>query len=216
MLAAKKTSLSIKSQWRARFSWSEQTPKALQPSHGEWLCQKDLINNDWTLASIIRPYERDDHSKSETWSFVLLTFAIKAPMALHLAMLHWHCTELKMLNRQHFLQNGPRPTSLQKKIRETDGNLAEPMPMQKSRISQRGASSEPGKQEATGQVLSGFWIQLMQLIGKCVISAWTWVLAFIPWTVRNIDSHAEIMHFCTPLFCMNCVLVMGLISSNKP
>ena len=63
------------------------------------------------------------------------------------------------------------------------------MPVQKWHIFQRGALSGP--EDAMN------W-------GKCAISRWAWLLAFVP-----LGGHVEITNFCTLLFCMNCIWVMG-------
>ncbi len=76
--------------------------------------------------------------------------------------------------------------------------------MEKLHISQQGASSGPGKHEATGQVLSRFW-----WCTEC--DFYTGMdYCFYPMTCKKDQgSPAEIAHSHTPLFCMNCVLVLG-------
>ena len=77
----------------------------------------------------------------------------------------------------------------------------------KSHISQLGASSGPGKHKVSGQVLSRSWwcIELEMCNFHKGMSS-----CFYPMTCKKHQGgHAEIAHFHTHLFCMNCVLVMA-------
>ena len=95
--------------------------------------------------------------------------------------------------------------------------------MPESHISQRGASSGHLKHEATGECgvkpsiiyleksdtggtlsLGGFQDGTLQ--GHGFLHPMT--------GEKHQGSHAEIMHFCTTLFCINCDLVMGYNNQN--
>ena len=56
------------------------------------------------------------------------------------------------------------------------GKKQEPMPMQKSHIFQLGA---PLKWKPLGLLPHAFQALVMHLVGKCVISAWAWVLPIV-------------------------------------
>ncbi len=54
--------------------------------------------------------------------------------------------------------------------------------------------------EAWSRRLSAFQILMMHRVGKCVISAWAWLLAFIPCPVRNIKAAIQKSHISTQPF----------------
>ena len=64
--------------------------------------------------------------------------------------------------------------------------------------------------EALGCRLSAFQVLMVHRVGKCVISTWAWVLAFIPWHVKHQGSYVGITHFHTLFFCMKWVLGLGV------
>ena len=81
------------------------------------------------------------------------------------------------------------------------------MHMQKSPIAQQGTSSGPGTPEPAGQVLSTgsddapSWemCNFHMDMGSC----------FYPMTCeKHQGSHAETVHFRTPLFCLNGALII--------
>ncbi len=83
----------------------------------------------------------------------------------------------------------------------------EPMPVWKLHISQRSSSSGPGNHKPVALRLPGphdapHWemCDFHMGTGSC----------FYPMAcVKHQNSHADIARFCTPLFCMNCVLFMA-------
>ena len=48
--------------------------------------------------------------------------------------------------------------------------------------------------ETWGHRLSAFQVPIMQQVDKCAISAWAWVLTFIPWPVRDTKAAMRKSH----------------------
>ena len=144
-------------------------------------------------------------------------------MCISQGQFHWHCTDFPMssvlytanIKFKAIIQcnrccNFSRIQCLGYNLHiphEVGGIEQEPMSMWKLNISQWAASSGLGKHEAAGQVLSMSWwcnmlrtVWLHMRMDSCLY----------PMTCKkHIRSHVEIVHFWTPLFCTNYVLVVG-------
>ena len=70
--------------------------------------------------------------------------------------------------------------------------------------------------ESRGCKASASQAAMMHQVGKCAISAWAWVLASIPWPVRNTKAAMQKLCISThPFYCMNCVLRHGMVDKQS-
>ena len=60
-----------------------------------------------------------------------------------------------------------------------------------------------------------FQTLILHLVGKCTISTWAWVLAFIPWPVRNIKTAMQKSCISTHPLSAELCLDHGIISKAQ-